>query len=233
MTNFNFDQLTDPANTERDWNETNSRILRGNPRLYSFLPRIVLILFTILTLSVGQMWAAETQTKTNTKQKFTKADTAYIITPTISTQDTIYLKHEDTSSKETWWQRNGGSLIEALAVLLLGAGISMFTTYLNARSESKRKKQEKILDESIEIEKNIYNQFIAIRNEQDNARREELLDKIEIQIQQAELTMRTPLQLAANNLLNFYSQGGGNEIDAIVEEKRLLEEYKHLFFMQD
>ena len=56
MKNFKFNQMTNPS---CDWNEGETGVLRSNPRLYSYLYRTLLVLFTLLTLGVGQMGATE------------------------------------------------------------------------------------------------------------------------------------------------------------------------------
>ena len=60
MKKTNFNRMTNPAGTERDWIEGKSRVSRGNSRLYSFLPCTLIVLFTLLTLGVGQMWGGNT-----------------------------------------------------------------------------------------------------------------------------------------------------------------------------
>ena len=59
MKTLTFNQLTNPSTANRDWNETTSRVLRGNPRPWPYLFRTLLVLFSLLTLSVGQMWAGK------------------------------------------------------------------------------------------------------------------------------------------------------------------------------
>ncbi len=191
----------------------------------------LLLSFVLSITSLNPMWAAES-TKQDKGQANKQPDTAYIITPTISTQDTIYLKHEDVRLPETWWGQNGGNLIQALLVLLLGAGITWLTSTINAGNERKRKKQDKIVDDAIKIEKQIYTQIIAVRNAQDTNNREQLLDHLSVQLQEAELTMRTPLYLAASNILNFYRENKELDVDTMSLERDLLEDYKRLFSQQ-
>lgn len=60
MKTLTFNQLTNPSTADRDWNETTSRVLWDNPRPWPYLFRTLLVLFSLLTLGVGQMWAGPT-----------------------------------------------------------------------------------------------------------------------------------------------------------------------------
>ena len=187
--------------------------------------RWLFALFALLTFGGGQMWAEEGVPKQISK------DTAYIITPTISTKDTIYLKYEQsqTATKSSW--DIYGGIFQSILLLVLGAGISWLTTTLDNRKERKLKKQEKIADKAIEIEERIYSLLMDIRNTQDNKERKRLLRLFVPQLQKAELTMRTPLYQAAHNLYSYYLDvaNDANQVQHTEVEEMLLETYKAYF----
>ncbi|MBR1922756.1 MAG: hypothetical protein IJ838_03270 [Paludibacteraceae bacterium] len=187
--------------------------------------RWLFALFALLTLGVVEMWAAEGVPKQISK------DTAYIITPAISTKDTIYLKHEDIKPTETWWNKNSGNLIQAILVLILGAGISWLTTTIDGRKERMMKKQEKIADKAIEIEENIYSLLIDIRNTPSPKEREQLLNEFAAHLQKAELIMPTLLINAANDIYNYYLDLANDQeqIQRTDTENNLFENYKYLY----
>lgn len=190
------------------------------------LDRVSTLFLLLIALSFGfssQAWGSGKQ-----EQKgWQAADTAYVVTPTISTQDTLYLKYEDAkATATTWWERYG---CQAILLTIIGAGITLFTTWVTNKQERKRRKQDLKDEQAIETEKKIYNLIVALRNATDK-NREDAIHKLAIELQEAELTMRTPLYLTAAQILTLYQNGGDSDaLNQLPEEQMLLEQYKKHF----
>lgn len=184
-------------------------------------------LLCLLLLGLGFSQQAWGEGKQEPKGGWQAADTAYVVTPTISTQDTLYLKYEDAkATTSTWWERYGG---QAILLTIIGAGITLFTTWLTNKQERKRRKQDKKDEQAVETEKNIYKLIVALRNAKDDSRakaRRQLL----VELQEAELTMRTPLYLTAAQILTLYqNEEDAGALNQLLEEQKLLEQYKKQF----
>ena len=186
----------------------------------------------LLTLGVGQMWGAKEDSNPRTAQ-----DTAYIITPNISTQDAIYIKHEDIKPVEkTWWEIYGG-VVESLLAILAGAGVSLFTTWLKDRQEEKRfeqelhnKRQMTITDEGIRKEHEIYYSLLDIQNESDNVKIQTVLQSFKLQLDKAKLDMTPSLYLLANDMyVYFRGRLAGTEDRDEQQEQQMFEKYYATF----
>ena len=92
-----------------------------------------------------------------------------------------------------------------------------------------KKKQEMIEGKAIEVEEKIYQWFLKIRNAEDEGTREKLLQQVEILLNEAELTMRTPLYLAAVDLRNFYTSYNLDDAESTEREEALFAKYKTLY----
>ena len=191
------------------------------------------MLIMLLTLGVGQMWAEKGETK-DTKAR-TIQDTTYIITPNISTQDAIYIKHEDINPTEkTWWEKYGG-VIESLLAVLAGAGVSLLTTWLKDRQEEKRfeqelhnKRQISITDEGIKKEHEIYYSLLEIQNESDNEKIKAALQTFKLQLDKAKLDMTPSLYLLANDMYVYFITHADGDRD-MDEEIQYLNNYYSQF----
>ena len=217
-------------------NQTGETLTRENRiGLMSYLRRTLMLLL-VAYIGIGNVWGTDnanianknTENKQNINTNCNQAGT-YIYTPDLSTQDTIYLKHQDTTPAGSWWQRNGWNLIQAALLLVLGALMSLFTGQVSASIERKRRKQELIEGKAIEIEKNIYKQFVALRNTQSDDERSKLLQQTESLLNEAELSMRTELYMASCNLLNFYTTYSQDDAESMAKEEALFAEYKKLY----
>ncbi len=188
--------------------------------------RLSTLFLLLLALSFGfnqEAWAGSKQEP----EGWQAADTAYVVTPTISTQDTLYLKYEDAkATTSTWWERYG---CQAILLTIIGAGITLFTTWVTNKQEGERKKQDKKDEQAIETEKKIYNLIVALRNAGED-KREGFINKLSIELQEAELTMRTPLYLTATQILTLYQNGEDSDaLNQLPKEQMLLEQYKKQF----
>ena len=192
-----------------------------------------LVATLLLTLGVGQMWAAE---KENTIQNIAKQDTAYIITPNISTQDTIYLKHEDLKPVEKgWWELYGG-VLEALLAVLAGAGVSWFTTWYNGMQDQKRKDQEAhykrreiITEKGIEKEHELYYLLWDIKNAAPE-KMTALVDAFPEHLDKAKLDILPPLYYLANDMYVYYrSLVDGEEVRTDEKEQAFFDQYYSTF----
>jgi hypothetical protein len=192
--------------------------------------RYAAMLIMLLTLGVGQMWSADgDNADSQNVQSVTCSTPQYIYTPNLSTQDTLILKHQDTTPAGSWWQRNGWNFIQAALLLLLGALMSLLTGLVSSQIERKKKKQEMIEGKAIEVEEKIYQWFVKIRNAEDEATREKLLLQVDLQLNEAELTMRTPLYLSAVDLRNFYTTYNLDDAESTEREEALFAKYKTLY----
>ena len=218
----------------RDNREMSERRPSEERTLLASLPqrfgRYAAMLFMLLTLGLGQMWGADGDaTDSQNAQSVTYSTPQYIYTPNLSTQDTLILKHQDTTPAGSWWQRNGWNFIQAALLLVLGAMMSLITGQVSARIERKKKKQEMIEGKAIEVEEKIYQWFVKIRNAADEATREKLLLQVDLQLNEAELTMRTPLYLAAVDLRNFYTSYNLDDAESTEREEAMFAKYKTLY----
>ena len=176
------------------------------------------------------MWGGNgNATDPQNAQSVTYTTPQYIYTPNLSTQDTLILKHQDTTPAGSWWRRNGWNFIQAALLLVLGALMSLLTGQVSARIDRQKKKQEMIEGKAIEVEEKIYQWFLKIRNAEDEGTREKLLQQVEILLNEAELTMRTPLYLAAVDLRNFYTSYNLDDAESTEREEALFAKYKTLY----
>lgn len=133
-----------------------------------------LTLFLLLALCLGfsqQAWGVESSSMLS--EQGCGIDTSYIVTTNLSTKDTIYIKHEDTSiTSSSWWEQNKGFIFGILQVLLgaiLGVGATLLTNYINAKKEERRLEYELsnhlqtiIAEEGVAKEQDIYSYFVNI-----------------------------------------------------------------------
>ena len=199
----------------------------------------------LLTCGVGLLPAATGMEKQAPVQGKQKMDTAYIVTPTLSTQDTIYLKHENTTPKESWWKAHSGdviiSLLELAVALVLGAGVSLLTTRLNNKEERYREKarlenellrqrQLLITTAGIQKEHDIYARLLEIKNAEGDERTR-LLNDFPRMLETAKLDILPALYNTANDMYVYYCSiddaSGYKGSDA--EEQEFLDTYYNEF----
>jgi len=100
--------------------------------MQSKLSQFKWLLCSIVMLMVGGhiAYAVNTQAKpSDGAQLKINSDTSYIVTSNLSTKDTIYVKHEDTTaSTTTFWDKYGNTItgiLEALLALFSGIGVAL------------------------------------------------------------------------------------------------------------
>lgn len=188
--------------------------------------KLLITLTLLLTLSMGQMGAETYQEKETAEQ-----NTTYIITPNISTQDTIYIKHEEANlTSNSWWDIYGNSIL-AIVTLLLGAGITWFTSLLTRKQERSYEKQEKIINEALQTEKEIYFKMIEIKNADNLEQTQTLLAEFKLQLQKARLAMRPELRATARDFFtHFHNIALDPQTSRNTEkEEEILEKYYELY----
>lgn len=198
----------------------------------------------LLTCGVGLLLAATGMEKQATVQGKQKMDTAYIVTPTLSTQDTIYLKHENTTPKESWWKAHSGdviiSLLELAVALVLGAGVSLLTTRLNNKEERYREKarlenellrqrQLLITTAGIQKEHDIYARLLEIKNAEGDERTR-LLNDFPRMLETAKLDILPPLYELANDMyVYYYNIANGIDVRTDEAEQEFFDRYYLIF----
>ena len=202
-------------------------------RIVKALSRAVAVFTLLLTLGVAEMWAEEdigAGTHGRAKPPIKPTDTAVVITPTISTQDTLYLKHEAVQSGK---ESNGmnTALWMSLITLILGAGITILTTWLNSKRDLRYRKQEKLDDEIKTTEKDIYYQLIDIKNATTDKQRLVLLEDFNIRLQKARLYIRPSVRAIARDMMvYFFEIATDNQVVRQPEkEEMLLDNYYEIF----
>ncbi|GEM_PF-3061663 len=205
--------------------------------------RWLFALFALLTLGVVEMWAAEGVPKQIPK------DTAYIITPTISTLDTIYLKYEDARYTEpNWWSKHSGEMVQLILALLLGSGVAILTTKLNNGYEQQREnrrlaheehqleralrqqRQEYIIAEGVKREHQLFELILDIQNIEVIDTKKQLLEKFGLLLQKSRLDVRTELYRLANNIYTYNERvvNGKQDRDEY-REKNDIDRYYEMF----
>lgn len=193
----------------------------------------------LLTLAVGQI---DAQKNENTIQNIAKQDTAFIITPNISTHDTLYLKHEDAKAiEQTWWDLHSNEIVQLIIALLLGGGVALLTTRLNNQQELKREEQRIskelklqqqlfVMTEGVKREHQLYEALLDIQNAKTLAEMSQLTDAFAIQLDKAQLDIRDTLYRTANNMHAYYSRLAAGTIEKDPErEKRYFDQYREIF----